>query len=258
MIKRLFRKQNRAVVFVDYEYWFYSYLNMVGIKPNPGIYINELHTEFDVADTLVFGDFSGSLISEELWKLRELTNKIIETGNVRQNHKKDVTDFVMLDYIYQYMDDRRDIETYIIFTGDGHFQSVVNRLVQRKKKRVIIYGIKDSVSKQLQASASEVRFLPTDEELSLSLYKMIASNMDYVQGKMRIIPTFNGTVDAVVTHNNVDRQATRNALSEMLDMGYLYQEECRINFRTVKVIKANWDKLDKEGIWKMDATRSNN
>lgn len=117
----------------------------------------------------------------------------------------------MLDYIYQCMDDRKDIGTYILFTGDGHFQSVVNRLVKQKKKHVIIYGIKDSVSKQLQAGASEVRFLPTDKELNMAIYKMIAANMDYVQSRMKIIPTFLGTVNAVATRNNVDREMVTTA-----------------------------------------------
>lgn len=249
MFKRLFKKKDKAVIFVDYEYWFYSYMNMVGIRPNPGIYMDALQKEFNVSDTFVFGDFSGSGISEELWKLREFTNTIIETGNTHQKRKKDVTDFVMLDYIYQCMDDRKDISTYILFTGDGHFQSVVNRLVKQKKKHVIIYGVKDSVSKQLQAGASEIRFLPTEKELNTAIYKMIVANMDYVQSRMRIIPTFLGTVDAVAKHNNMDREAVITALRLMLDMGYLYQEMSRVNFRTVKVIKANWDKLKQDGIW---------
>lgn len=249
MFKCLFNKKNKAVIFVDYEYWFYSYLNMVGIRPNPSVYMDALQKEFNISDTFVFGDFSGSGISEELWKLREFTNTIIETGNTHQKRKKDVTDFVMLDYIYQCMDDRKDIGTYILFTGDGHFQSVVNRLVKQKKKHVIIYGIKDSVSKQLQAGASEVRFLPTDKELNMAIYKMIAANMDYVQSRMKIIPTFLGTVNAVATRNNVDSEMVTTALRAMLDTGYLYQDICRMNFRTVKVIKANWDKLKQDGIW---------
>lgn len=126
---------------------------------------------------------------------------------------------------------------------------MVNRLVKQKKKHVIIYGVKDSVSKQLQAGASEVRFLPTGKELNTVIYKMIAANMEYVQSRMRIIPTFLGTVDAVAKHNNMDREAVITALRSMLDMGYLYQEMSRVNFRTVKVIKANWDKLKQDGIW---------
>lgn len=222
---------------------------MVGIRPNPGIYMDALQKEFNISDTFVFGDFSGSGISDELWKIREFTNTIIETGNTHQKRKKDVTDFVMLDYIYQCIDDRKDIGMYILFTGDGHFQSVVNRLVKQKKKHVIIYGIKDSISKQLQASASEIRFLPTDKELNTAIYKMIADNMDYAQSRANIIPTFLGTVNAVATRNNVDCETVTAALRAMLDMGYLYQEVRRINFRTVKVIKANWDKLTQDSIW---------
>lgn len=247
----IFKKNSKAMVFVDYEYWFYSYRNQFHIWPDPKRFHEMLASEFDIADIMIFGDFSSPIISPELGKLRNITNTIIETGNTYQRHKKDMTDFVMLDYIYRCEDDHKSIGTYIIFSGDGHFQSVVKHLVQHKKKKVIVYGIKETVSKQLQAVASEVRLLPADEEIRRQLYRQIAANMAYVQDAPTIIPSFNGTVDAVVNRNYVDRNAVRIALSEMLEQGYLYQRERTMPInRTIKVMMADWDKLDADGIWK--------
>lgn len=247
----LFRRRKKTMVFVDYEYWFYSYRNQYHIWPDPKHFREMLISEFDIADIMIFGDFSSPVISPELGKVRNITNTIIETGNSFQRHKKDMTDFVILDYIYRCEDDNKNIGTYIIFSGDGHFQSVVKHLVQRKKKRVVVYGIKDTVSKQLQAVASEVRLLPTDEEIRRQLYRLIASNMAYAQTIPTIIPSFNGTVDAVVNRNHVDRNEVRAALSEILEQGYLYQRERIMDTgRTIKVMMADWDKLDADGIWK--------
>ena len=58
-------------------------------------------------------------------KIRGYTNDIVETKNGGGYFKKDFTDFIMLDRIYQTAYTKKDIDTYIIFTGDGHFSSAV-------------------------------------------------------------------------------------------------------------------------------------
>lgn len=240
----------KTMVFVDYEYWYYSYKTLYGIKPNPASWREGLEKKYDIAEIMVFADFSQTGISEELGKLRSLTNTIIETGNTFMRRKKDMTDFIMLDYIYQCAAERRDIGTYIIFTGDGHFQSVVKYLVQKKQKKVVAYGIKDTFSKHLQAVASETVYLPVEEELMDEYYRMIVSNMAYVNEKQEIIPTFLGTVDAVSNFNNVPKEQIRAALSQMMEKGYIYQRDYRVTFnRKVKIVAADWELLIKDGLW---------
>ncbi|MCQ4023213.1 MULTISPECIES: hypothetical protein [unclassified Ruminococcus] len=49
----------------------------------------------------------------------------------------------------------------------------------------------------------------------------------------------------------MDRNDVRSALGEMLEKGYLYQRECTMDSgRTIKVLMADWDKLDEDDIWK--------
>ena len=88
------------MVFVDYEYWFYSYKNKYNLRPDTAAWRAELEKQFDIEDIMIFADFSSPGIGEELAKLRNITNTIIETGTATQYRKKDMTDFVMLDYIY--------------------------------------------------------------------------------------------------------------------------------------------------------------
>ena len=132
----LFGKKKKAVAFVDYEYWFYSYKTRFGLTPDPVKWLEDVKLDYELTDIWVFGDFSNPSLTEEVGKIRCITNNIIETGNTFRNKKKDMTDFVMLDYIYRAADENRKVRTYLIFTGDGHFQSVVKYLTEKKKKKV--------------------------------------------------------------------------------------------------------------------------
>ena len=114
----------------------------------------ELSAKYTLDDILIFGDFSFPGIRDELPELRNITNSIIETHQQTGHHKKDMTDFIMLDYIYQAAALCPDIQTYILFTGDGHFHSVVKYLTQRLNKKVVVYGIHGAFSNQLQAVAT--------------------------------------------------------------------------------------------------------
>ena len=246
------RAKKKAMVFVDYESWFYSYRTLFNLYPDPRAFRAKLEEKYEIVDIMVFGDFSSAVMADELVRVRSITNTIIETGNTFNRRKKDMTDFIMLDYIYQYADQNKRTGTYIIFTGDGHFQSVTKYLSQKKKKHVIIYGVTDSISRQLRDAASEVRELPTDSELMNRNYSLIIKNMDYVYKNPRIIPTFMGTAEAVAKRNNINIEEIKCALSEMLDKGYLTKGFKRVGYSSVKVLYAEWDKLQADGLWSPD------
>ena len=248
----LFRSKGsrkRAMVFVDYESWFYTYKTLYGMRPDPKAFRTSLEAEYEIEDIMVFGDFSSPGMAEELGKLRNITNTIIETGNTFNRRKKDMTDFIMLDYIYQYADESSKAGTYIIFTGDGHFQSVTKYLVHKKRKNVVVYGVRDTISRQLRDAASEVRELPTHEELRRYRYALIARNMDDIKGITSIVPSFMATAEAVSRKYGISVNDAKEALQKMLDIGYLTRELRKVNDRTVKVIVAEWDKLQADGIY---------
>ena len=49
---------NKALVFVDYEYWFYSYKNKYSMRPNLSAWRQALENQYQIVDIMVFEDFS--------------------------------------------------------------------------------------------------------------------------------------------------------------------------------------------------------
>ena len=254
-IRTIFRRRadvsKQAVAFVDYEHWYYSYHNLYGIKPGISAWRKELETQFELLDILVFGDFSQPAINQELCKIREATNTIIETAH--PGFKKDMTDFIMLDYLYRMVSENKDIDTYILFTDDGHFQPVTKYLTQVKKKGVVIYGVRGAFSSRLKASASKCIEYPYQEELVPGYYDMIIRHFDYISNK-NINPTFLKTVEVIAERNQAPVDVVRAVFQEMLDKGYVYQEETPVAFnRKIRTVRANWELLIKDGLWNPDA-----
>lgn len=238
------------MAFVDYEYWFYSMKTRYHLQPNPAAWRAELEKTYNLADIMVFADFSSPGLSGEPDRLRDITNTIIETGSASPHRKKDMTDFVMLDYIYQCVNERPDVGTYILFTGDGHFHSVVKYLVQKRRKKVIVYGIEDSFSSKFAAVATDTVMISTERDLYKKYRRLIIEDMAYVSQKDSIIPTFNGTIDAVARKNEVPADEIRSVLTDMMEKGYLYQRYRRVEFnKQVKIVAANWEKLIADGLW---------
>ena len=181
MIKLFKNKKRKAIAFVDYEYWFYSCKEKFSIAPNIQKWKKEIEEKYDVKDIMIFGDFSHENITGELPKIRRITNTIIETGNTFAKRKKDMTDFVMLDYIYQATENHKDVDVYILFTGDGHFQSVVKYLGNKKGKDVVVYGLPDSFSKQLQDVATDAILVDLDGDIQERNCRMILNNMAIIE-----------------------------------------------------------------------------
>ena len=242
--------QDKAIAFVDFEYWFYSYRDLLHISPNVSKWAAEITGQYHVSDIMVFADLSYPRIQQEAQQLRAVTNTIIDTSNLTPEHKKNMTDFIMLDYIYQTAIERPEITTYILFTGDGHFQSAVRFLSLKRKKTIILYGVRGSISKDLQAIATKTVELPVLREHTSEIYPLIVNNIAAVANKPQIIPTFNGTINAVARMNDLDVDLVRISLLEMMDKNYIYQKDYRVDFnRKVKIIAANWELLAKDGLW---------
>ena len=60
MLKHWHRRKTRrrAIVFIDYESWFYSYKRLFHFRPDPRSFRAELEKEYDLEDIMIFGDFS--------------------------------------------------------------------------------------------------------------------------------------------------------------------------------------------------------
>ncbi len=249
------RKKNKfpkAVAFVDYEHWYYSLGNLHSQTPNVREWRDMLSEKFDIDEMYFFADFAGTALQGEVSKIREVTNFIIETGT--QSKTKDFTDFIMLDHIYRTAMTRNDIETYIIFSGDGHFASVVRFLTSKKKTDVAIYGVRNAVSQQLKNSATTVTELPARNESLLGYYFPILSSLALLEERRkssgkRAYATYKATSEAVAGRYDLPYSEVSSALSQMMTDGYIEQHSERVGGRELKVIGVNWKKAEKDGIW---------
>lgn len=242
--------KKKALVFVDYEYWFYSYKNKYAIRPNVSAWRQELESRYRIVDIMIFADFNSPSIGEELANLRSITNTIIETGTATQVRKKDMTDFVMLDYIYQSVYDRQDVGTYVIFTGDGHFQSVVKYLGQKCNKNVVVYGVDYTFSNRLKVVAKSIELLPTKQELDTCYQNMILKYFERINNKRSVTPTFWGTIETVAKFNGVAEEPIKAALLRLIANEYVSQRDVHIGKdKVVRMVVPDWDRLRRDGVY---------
>lgn len=245
-LRKWINSSKHTAVFVDYGYWYYSYQKGFHIKPNPAAWKVELDQQYHISDFLIFGNFSAFGIQNELEKLHKITDAVIDTNN--QSSHKNMTEFVMLDHIYQAALTRKDIQTFILFTGNEYFTSVINYLLHKLHKTVLIYGVEEAVDKGLISTVGRVEYLPTCEERFRRYYEMIVKDLEYVGSRIDIVPTFRGIVKAVSLHYQIEEEQIAAALAQMLEKGYLYQKDSPVSFnQRVRIVCANWDLLVQDG-----------
>ena len=187
------------------------------LRPRIREWRDMLAQTYNIKEMLFFADFSNIGIRSEIMRIREVTNLVIEIQNTSPHYKKDFTDFIMLDYIYQKALSSPDVDTFIIFTGDGHFSSVVRFLVQSCGKKVLVYAVKDGLSGLLRSVCSKSFELPTDDEIDVTYYSMIAKQIKETDttGKRLPEPSFSSVINAVSEYYGIDRET----LISMFDSG---------------------------------------
>lgn len=178
--------------------------------------------------------------------IRAYTNDIVETKNGGGYFKKDFTDFIMLDKIYQTAYADKDIDTYIIFTGDGHFTSVVLFLKNVCRKHVLVYGVKGAFSGQLMTAASAVREIEPDP-LAPVCCRIIESLHELESASADARPTFMRTVDAVAGKHKLEKSEVRRAMEQLFDKECVSQYVKRVGSNDVKLLKVDYKKCAKLG-----------
>ena len=249
MLSWIKKRKPKAVVFVDYEHWFYSYQKIWGFRPNVTLWRKELESRYQIEYFEFFADFSNPSIAEEKEYLESVADQVYDTQDELVRRNKDMTDFVMLDHIYRSAIKYRSVPNYILFAGEGNFKKVI-KFLRDRHKHVISYGVSGSYSGMLREAANETVNLPDDEEIYSHYRDYIIDNLAYVVDNGKIIPTFNGTIDAVSEKHNLQPQAVRRVLIQMIDEGYIYQRPHSFGIgKNIKCLAANWDRLIAEGLF---------
>lgn len=247
-------RKKRVVAFVDYEHWYISLDKMYHTRPDVKGFRDELSDRYEIVDIAFFGDFSNPSLRAEIFNIRQVSNTIIETQNVSANFEKDFTDFIMLDHIYQSAIDaeNRNIDAYVIFTGDGHFSSAVSFLATKCRKEVGVYAIKDACSAHLSNCATYTRLLPDEEQTvtpadncSRLILKSLKALFDKNKNK-KVRATFWQTVEAVSKTNKLNKEEVAKSLRALISKGYVYQVKETDKPDSIKILKVNWQQVNKD------------
>jgi hypothetical protein len=243
------KKLPKAIAVVDFEHWYIALERGYGIKPDIKAWSEEIRSEYEVEEMAFFGDFSNYGLRGELDKIRNVSGMVINTQNSSETYEKDFTDFIMLDYIYQKAMTNKKIDTFIIFTGDGHFSSVVRFIINVCRKKVGIYGIKNAISYQLKDSSTWYREVPADAVAFTTYYKMLAKHMSYlmVHREKGENATAKNIAEATAKKNNVKVKPVSIAVERMIAEGYLTKTGAK--GKKNSPLRANWEKLENDGIW---------
>lgn len=244
-------EKKRAVAFVDYEHWFISMSKLYHQKPDLKKWQEEIREKYDITDILFFADLSNETLRTEIPRIREISNTIIDTQNTG-SFKKDFTDFIMLDSIYQRAFVKENNETFIIFTGDGHFSSVVRFLANRCQKEVGIYAVKDAFSAQLKTSASWYIEIGKNENALDEYKKSILENFERLEkSENKVRPTFMKTVEKISEVYKIDSENVKSALQELIRDDYIYQIKERFETnKNLNVLYVDWSKVERDGLYK--------
>lgn len=243
----------RAVAYVDFEHWCYGLQRGYRMAPNIGEWVRDITTRASVEEILFFGDFTEPRLQKEIPNIRAYSNKLIDTQNPDPHYKKDFSDFIIIDHIYQKAITAPHIDTIFLFTGDGHFNSVVSFLKNYCRKEVGVYGIKDAMSASLKKTASWYVELPAQADRYAGYYRMILDNLHYLRTeKPHMRPTFLKTCEVVAEQNEVEEELIRSALRLLMEQGYVYSNAERLPggfHEQINVLEVDWDRVREDNLW---------
>ncbi len=221
------------------------------LRPRIREWRDEIAKTYDIKEMQFFADFSNPGMRAEIPRIREVTNLVIETQNTSQYYKKDFTDFIMLDNIYQKAFSSPGVDTFIIVTGDGHFSSVVRFLVQNCGKKVLIYAVRDGLSGLLKSVCSKAYEIPSEEDIDITYYSMIAKQIRDTDttGRRLSEPSFASVVGAVSEYYGIDREKIKEYANKMMKRGYITVTPHKISYnKRISTVKTNTEKLASDGI----------
>ena len=236
-----------TIVFVDYEYLYISFSKQYSKPPMLEEICGEIKKNGKVAKIYVFGDFTKPELSQERNRVRTVTSNIIDCSNEGTILKKDFTDFIMLDTIYQELIQNPAVEQFIFFTGDGHFSSSATFLRNFMEKTVGVYGIAGSISRQLRDCSSWTKELNAIDGDELEYQTNLLKNLKTAQNK-GLVATFMKSIEHTIRKYGGDQYRYEQVLRNLIDDGYVKNDLCtafadRGEFRMLTV---DWERVNKE------------
>lgn len=248
------RNTKQAVVFVDYEYWFVSMKELYNTQPDIKGWCSQLRERYEVESIRFFGNFLDRNLAEEVSRIREVSNEIIETNcDNGGRFMKDMSDVIMLDAIYKRAAGRKVPKNFVLFTGDGHFQPVVRYLVQDMGRLVELHGVRTTISRALREAATETFEVPAEDRLLTDCFSYIVADFNRIAlNHDNPFATYQSLVTRVSKNNDVPRERVEMALSEMINRRLVTKKRHRVAYNRpmINVLIPEWDKLIAVGLYR--------
>lgn len=243
------KKKERAVAFVDFEYMTISFRKRFGIDPDITGWYRELTARFVMDDVYFFADFTNQAMKRNISEIRKITNNVIDTQNTASHHKKDYTDFFILDAIYRTALDRGGASNIILFSGDGHFSAAARFLREKCDKHVICYGIETTISGQLKSCVDECVEYPNYATLKRLYYPTLARTMQKRLAETKQYLTKQNVLSQAGEETNINPTYLHDSLEEMILDGYVKEKEEWISSRKrTQMLSVDWDRLKQDEI----------
>ena len=212
-----------TMIYIDYESLFIGMNSQFSVNPDLKQLVADFRSVCRIMDIKVFGDFTKQELSNERNRVRTITNFLIDCGSESEMVRKDFTDFIMLDHIYQDIVRNAAIKQFILVTGDGHFHSVATFLRMYMDKPIGIYSLPRSLSHQLRDCASWVRVIDVKDDNEEEYARRILANLKQVEEAGKIA-TFRRTCEVISNSNRYGYETCRYVLSKMITDGIIDQE----------------------------------
>ena len=180
-------------------------------------------------------------------RLEKITKNVVHTASTKDGVDKDFTDFIILDAIYREAAKKNSPDVFIIFTGDAHFNLAIKYLRELKKK-VIIYGVKHSLSNKLKSSANSYVEMPRSKQEQQYYYDAILNSL-YIVKKRRKMATYGKTIESVSAHSGVSKERIQAALNDLMNNKYLNLEEIKYHGKKPKILTVDWERVEQDGLW---------
>lgn len=244
------KTDDRATVFVDYEYWSTNMQSRYSSKPQvaawlleiPGIKQGYFYGDMDEAEFLV------TLSAELRENLSVIRPKTSDKGS-----RKNEGTIAMLGGIYQALIDGTLSDHVVIFAGDGNFETLIGTL-RARGKRVTLYTVKGAAAENIKDVADTYLEIPVKSESSKNTARnrvyetMILKSLSHLAAGEKMA-TYGKTIANVAKHNHVPNKRIQGTLDDLIAKGYIMLTETEFEGKKVPVLHADWDKLDADKVW---------
>ena len=235
-----------SIVFIDYESLFISFQKQYSMPPMFDPLIEEIKQNGKIMKIYVFADFTKQELCMERNRVRTVTSNIIDCGNEGASIRKDFTDFIMLDHIYQELIQNPSVEQFIFVTGDGHFSSSATFLRTFMDKTVGVYGVAGSLSRQLRDCSTWTKEVCAIDGDELEYQTNLLRNMRSAENK-GIYHTFVKTVEHTRRNYGGDQYRYEQVLRKLIAENYIASELCTaIKGKEFMTLVVDWDRVNKE------------